>query len=426
VTTDTLPAAQTSDVSAAVAAVLDRRLSATSARPLAVALSGGGDSVALLLAARDWAAARGRPLTALTVDHRLQPQSRVWTEACAELARSLGLGFRALVWEDAKPERGLPAAARQARHRLLAQAARDCGARVVLMGHTADDVAEARAMREAGATTPEPREWSPSPAWPDGRGLFLARPLLGLRRAALRPWLRARGARWIEDPANADLRYARARARSELDALGEIALVEPAALGLAGLCRFEPWGGVAAPREALRAAAPKDAERWLGLACVCAGGASRLPSATSRERLTARVRADGPVTATLAGARIEADASWARVVREAGEARRDGLRPQPLAAGEAVVWDGRFELTALDDGLEARLLRGLARRLAPDQQRALAALPAAARPGLPTIIDSAGQVSSPLLGDSPVRLVPLVEARLRAAAGLVAREPDGP
>jgi tRNA(Ile)-lysidine synthase len=202
------------DIPTAVAAVLDRRLSATSARPVAVALSGGGDSVALLLAARAWAAAHGRRLVALTVDHRLQPQSRAWTEACGELAHSLGAGFQALAWEGEKPPRGLPAAARAARHRLLAEAARGCGARVILVGHTADDVAEARAMRQAGSTTPAPREWSPAPVWPEGRGIFLARPLLALRRAALRDWLAAEGARWIEDPANADPRYARARARA--------------------------------------------------------------------------------------------------------------------------------------------------------------------------------------------------------------------
>ena len=63
------------DVAQAVAAVLDRRLIASSPRPLAVALSGGGDSVALLLASGAWAQARGRQRVALTVDHRLQPQS---------------------------------------------------------------------------------------------------------------------------------------------------------------------------------------------------------------------------------------------------------------------------------------------------------------------------------------------------------------
>jgi tRNA(Ile)-lysidine synthase len=411
------------DVSAAVAAVLDRRLATAGARPVAVALSGGGDSVALLLAVRDWAQARGRPLVALTVDHRLQPQSPAWTRASAELAARLGVGFQALAWTGEKPARGLPAAARAARHRLLADAARAHGARVVLLGHTADDVAEARAMRAAGSTTPEPREWAPSPVWPDGRGIFLLRPLLGLRRAALRDWLTARGARWIEDPANGDPRYARTRARASLMAPGEISLVEAAPLPLASRCAVEPWGGIVLSRADFRGAPPAEASRWLGLACVCGGGGARLPAAAARDRLAERLRSAGPATASLAGARVEADADRILVVREAGEARRGGLAPLALRPGETVVWDGRWEMTAKAPGLEARALAGLARRLAPDQRRALAALPAPARPGLPAIVDAEGAVSSPLLGTSPVRLVSLAEDRLRAAAGLVGREP---
>ena len=183
-------------------AALDRRLLASSPRPVAVAVSGGGDSVALLLLADRWASAHERRLLVLSVDHRLRPEGAGWTRTCGDLASELGADFRALAWDGPKPARGLPAAARAARHRLLADAAREAGASVLLVGHTADDVLEARAMRRAGSTTPEPRAWSPSPAWPEGRGLFLLRPLLGLRRAALRAWLAAEQRPWIEDPAN--------------------------------------------------------------------------------------------------------------------------------------------------------------------------------------------------------------------------------
>ena len=163
-----------------IRAILDRRLRPESRRPVAVAFSGGGDSLALLLAAAEWSGAAGRDLLVLTVDHQLQPDSAAWTRACATTAARLGVTFRALSWTGEKPATGLAAAARTARHGLLADAARAAGARVVLMGHTADDILEARLMRARGSTTPEPREWSPSPAWPEGRGVFLLRPLLGL------------------------------------------------------------------------------------------------------------------------------------------------------------------------------------------------------------------------------------------------------
>ena len=198
------------DLEQAVGDVLDRRLQARHPRPIAVALSGGGDSLALLLATAAWAERAGRELLVLTVDHGLRAESADWTRTCAATAQRLGLAFRALAWTGAKPASGLPAAARLARHRLLADAARQARARVILMGHTASDIREAVAMRAAGSTTPDPREWSPSPVWPQGRGLFLLRPMLGLGRAEIRDWLTARGETWIDDPANADPAYARA------------------------------------------------------------------------------------------------------------------------------------------------------------------------------------------------------------------------
>src|SRR6185437_3124426 len=84
------------------------------------------------------------------------------------------------------------------------------------MGHTADDLLEAAAMRTEGSTVPDPREWALSPAWPEGRGVFVLRPLLETRRAELREWLSVRGETWIDDPANEDARFARSRARSLL------------------------------------------------------------------------------------------------------------------------------------------------------------------------------------------------------------------
>jgi tRNA(Ile)-lysidine synthase len=208
----------TGELQPAVSAVLGARLTANDPAPLAVALSGGGDSVALLWLAAEWARSTGRRLLALTVDHGLHPESRRWTAEAGEIAARAGAAWRALSWEGEKPSAGLPAAARAARHRLMAEAARHAGASVVLVGHTADDVLEAQLMRASGSTTPDPQEWRPSPVWPEGRGIFLLRPLLGIRRDALRAWLTERGEGWLDDPANADLRYARTRARIALAA----------------------------------------------------------------------------------------------------------------------------------------------------------------------------------------------------------------
>jgi tRNA(Ile)-lysidine synthase len=184
--------------------VLDRRLDRSAANPIVVAFSGGGDSLALLIGVRRWTRAVGRPLLAVTIDHRLQPASADWAAWCAERATRLGLAHQIVGWDGEKPAVGIPAAARAARHRLLARAARAAGARVILVGHTADDRLEASVMRQAGGSVPQPREWTPSPVWPQGRDLFVLRPLLSVRRADIRARLAQAGETWLDDPANED------------------------------------------------------------------------------------------------------------------------------------------------------------------------------------------------------------------------------
>lgn len=412
-----------SDPQAAAYDAFERRLRRNDPRPLGVALSGGGDSLALTLMADAWARAAGRDLLVLTVDHGLQADSAGWTQACAATAARLARPFRALAWTGEKPTAGLPAAARSARHRLLADAARMAGARVILMGHTADDVAEAALMREAGASTPGPREWGPSPVWPAGRDLFILRPLLGVRRADLRAWLAARGETWIDDPANADLRFARSRARARLDHAPIPEPTDPPASPLLAQVR-EAAGLLAVERAVVQAAESAEVRRLAALACVCAGGGDRRPATARIDRLVDALRAAGPFVATLAGARTEAD-EMVRIFREPGEAGRGGLRPLALPPGQEVVWDGRFAAAAAREGLTLRALGGLASRLPPDQQEALRDLPPAARRSLPAVICPEGAVSCPSL--TPVLEVEvrsLVGDRFAAAAGLVQREPD--
>jgi tRNA(Ile)-lysidine synthase len=404
--------------------VMDRRLQPKSRRPIAVAFSGGGDSLALLLAAQAWAARTRRALVALNVDHRLNADSAQWAETCARTADRLGVEFQGLAWTGHKPATGLPAAGRIARHRLLAAAARAIGARVILMGHTADDVIEARLMREAGATTPSPVEWSPSPAWPEGRGLFLLRPLLGARRAEIRKWLSRRGESWIDDPANADARYSRPRARRTAAACETEPPPQASALSSAEDVE-ESAGAFRLSRARVLAAGPDEAARVLAIACVCAGGGARTPAAARVRNLVDRLASDISFVGTLAGARIEVRDDAILICREPGEAARGGLGALALTPGEALVWDGRVQLKAARDGLSVRRLSGLARQLPRSQQTALSALPPAIRGGLPAVLDEAGAVSCPLLGETAgVKAKVVVRKRFRAAAGLIRREPD--
>lgn len=408
--------------------VLERRLDPRARAPLAVAVSGGGDSLALLVAARAFADRRGRPLVVLHVDHGLQPASRCWAALAQRAAVRVNADFRRLDWTGEKPAAGLPAAARRARHRLIAEAARDLGAPVVLMGHTLDDQLENGLMRADGAPMGPLHEWSPSPVWPEGRGLFLCRPLLAVRRADLRRCLSVLGWAWIDDPANADLRFARSRARVALDR-GERGDLPPAVdVGaLAATCRVTPWGGIVIDRVALLRASAAQALRLLQIALACAGGGEGLARPSRAGGLLARLTLGEDFAATLGGARIEAAAAIV-IGREAGEAARGGLRPTALPPGQKVVWDGRFEIQADEPGWIVRALRGQAAGLCAQARARLREVPAWARPALP-LLQRADSSSAPRclaldglcahIDETGLGCRALCEERFSGAAGLV-------
>ena len=116
---------------------------------LVLAVSGGPDSVALMWLAARWrrSFARGPRLVAVTIDHGLRTEAAREAREVKRLARALDVEHRTLRWTGDKPRRGVPAAAREARYRLLADAARAARASHVLTAHTRDDQAETLLMR---------------------------------------------------------------------------------------------------------------------------------------------------------------------------------------------------------------------------------------------------------------------------------------
>lgn len=370
-----------------VYARLDARLNHRGPEPVALALSGGGDSRALMALTAGWARERQRKLLVLTVDHRLNPDSGNWTEQAAKAARAEGADWQGLVWTTARAGSAVQARARQARHGLLAQAARAQGARVILLGHTQDDVAENLWMQGDGGTVGDLREWSPSPVWPEGRGIMLMRPLLEEKREALRDYLRLQGMDWIDDPANEDSHYHRVRARKAmaLTALtGEAGSFQhrelPVFVWQAG--GLAPYGVLEFSRKALSAASG----RGLATALLCASGQSRPPRGERLKALQARLVDDGDFTAVLSGARVEVSDDRVMILREAGEMQRSGLGPLALMAGQSHVWDGRFEISAKEEGHTVLPARGLMASLDDRDREQLLQLPASVRPTMPVIV----------------------------------------
>lgn len=188
---------------------------------LVLAVSGGPNSIALMWLAARWrrSLTRGPRLIAITVDHGLRPEAAREARNVKRLARSLDLPHRTLRWTGAKPKTGLPAAAREARYRLLAKAARASGATHILTAHTRDDQAETllmRMLRGSGIAglAAMARE-------SEREGVWLARPLLDIPKSRLVATLDKAKIAFADDPTNRDMSFTRPRLRALMPALAE-------------------------------------------------------------------------------------------------------------------------------------------------------------------------------------------------------------
>jgi tRNA(Ile)-lysidine synthase len=329
-----------------------------------VAVSGGSDSTALLLFLKKHFD-RFHPaafLLAVTVDHALRAGSAAVAAAVAGFCAVRGIAHRTLVWTGSKPDTGLPQAAREARYRLLAQAASEAGIALVVTGHTADDQAETVLMRQArSADAGEPGLAGMAPATLHEGAIWIVRPLLGVRRAALRAWLGGQGVTWIDDPTNADMRFERPRVRAgreqsaapveETLALAQAAARRRVDLGrraallirdhatcpVAGLVRLDPAFADVADREAARQA--------LRILLAVIGGTTFLPPGDKTEAALAGLAA-GRRRATLSRCVVDRRRPGVFLHRE-----RRGL-PVPCNAVPEMVWDGRRRITFHGGGSE--------------------------------------------------------------------------
>lgn len=194
--------------------------------PIIVAVSGGSDSIALLLLANAWAVNKNAELQVVTIDHGLRPEAAAEAAFVASICAGLNLSHVTLIWEGQKPILGIQNAARQSRYALLDQFAHEIGANIILTGHNLDDQAETVYMRMQ-------RHLSDS----DGKGLAgmsrttwlyggtrIVRPLLGCSRQTLRSVLNEFSQGWIEDPSNFDESYERVVVRKHLTKKPELAV----------------------------------------------------------------------------------------------------------------------------------------------------------------------------------------------------------
>ena len=310
---------------------------------VAVAVSGGPDSLALLLLVHRWARARNGSAIGLSVDHRLRPESRAEMRQVRRWLAERGLTHRMLVWRHSEgiPTAALQARAREERYRLLTAWCRRQGILHLVLAHHAGDQAETVMMRLVRGSGIEGLAGMSAILARDGARLI--RPLLLVDPDRLRATLRVVGQGWIEDPSNSNPNFERVRWRRFIPSELRVAMARAAAeIGrererreqrlaelLASAC-FESPGHLSLSLQPLLAAAPELALAALSRCLIAVGGRLYPARREKLERLLSNLAAGGPAR-TLGGCRVVQCGDRLAIIRETGPLARRGLRPESIS-----------------------------------------------------------------------------------------------
>ncbi|MEC7488117.1 MAG: tRNA lysidine(34) synthetase TilS [Pseudomonadota bacterium] len=324
---------------------------------VAVAVSGGPDSTALLLLLRGWTVTTGRSLIALTVNHDLRTDAAKEAEQVANWCKKIGIEHQILRWTGKKPETGLQAAARKARYRLMEHWCRENGVGDLCVGHTQNDQVETFLFRMSRGSGPDGLAAMPLVAFHGD--IRIVRPLLTITRSRINATLDEAAQPSIEDPMNADRRYARTVIRHQVERLQKlgVSLSDVAvAARLFGEVRtknetatsdlyrrivvLHSAGYADIDATEWRDANAEVASRLIAALIQKIGGGDYFPRRERLERIVNALERDTDLTRTLGGCKISARGEVIRVQRE----HRAIRAKVSVAPGGFAIWDGRFEL----------------------------------------------------------------------------------
>ncbi len=383
--------------------------------------------MALLHLTAAWSKKRDYPVVVYSVDHGLREHAHreaVW--ACAQ-AQALGLPAEILTWKHHRKVygTGIQEQARQARYTMMALKLKQAGGCLLLTGHTRDDQMETfifRMLRQKNW-----RGWaalhkiSPYPIWPEGEGLWLARPLLDMQRKDLRVFLQTRGVTWIEDESNENTVFARTRIRKDLKVLSEKGFNTDRFLGLhnhvtdlkaceykeaVGIIRkgvtFHPEGYACLDPHIFRACSPGPGKLAFGVALVCVSGRESVPRDSALTRLFQNFTEGQSYGGTLHGVRLVITTKGCFLTRDPGDVLGRGSGPFPsqlkeITPHQALIWDGRFSVITHEKGINFKALGGHEQQLNETARVYLKRLPACVRPLLPAFFRGETLMAVPFL-----------------------------
>lgn len=380
---------------------------------IALAVSGGADSLALMLLAQRWAAGLANPprIYVYSVDHGLRPEASDEVAMVLQAAQALGLAARGLSWTGNKPAAGVQEAARIARYRLMGAAMAEDGATVLLTAHHRQDQAETVLMRMAHGSGIEGLKGMAAMA--EVEGIAVHRPLLGCDPAALRALVLEAGLVPAEDPSNADPHYERVRWRQAMPELAALGL-DAAAIGVfaermaeadaaiaqmadgcfSEIVRLDGFGAARIELMPFIGLSPAISTRVLGRVLNIVGGRQKPRALGQVERLRQSIADDSLAkTTTVLGCVVRIKDGAIAVAREPGRALPQDAMLVPH--GE-LVWDERFRIVnASDDaGLTASVADYLPRHRLEEFLGFKVTAPAEAIRTAPIVRDAAGGVLS--------------------------------
>ncbi|HWB51966.1 MAG TPA: tRNA lysidine(34) synthetase TilS [Stellaceae bacterium] len=403
-------------------------------RPLvAVAVSGGPDSLALTILADRWARNRGGRAWGLIVDHRLRRESAAEAATVAGWLAARRIPHDVLVWDGDKPATGIQEAARAARYRLLAGWCAGRGCLHLLTAHHRDDQVETYRIRHRAGSGSD--GLAGMPAVRELPHCRLVRPLLGVPKVRLVAFLKAERQPSIEDPSNRNPIFARARLRlgveraaalhpdplpagAEIRSHAAARIARERSLGtlLASAVALHPAGFAAIDPAPIAAA--ELGERALGRVVAVLGGGAYPARRERLARLRAALGASPMRPRTLGGCRFVPWRGRVLALREAARA----APPLPLAPGMSGMWDQRFAVSMPEPAPAPVVVGALGvNGLSALPRNAIAAgnpLPRLAYPVLPAVWDERGLLAVPHLAWCRTADTPLPRVFFRPPAPL--------
>lgn len=330
---------------------------------LGVAVSGGGDSVALLAVLVAFAREHDIDLRAITIDHGVRAGAQAEIDLVAELCEARQVPHHVSRWTGWQGDGNFQAEAREARYTLMAEWAKGQDITHIALGHTADDQAETLLMRLARGAGVDGLSGMASRRV--DRGITWIRPFLETERAALRSFLRAEDLRWCEDPSNENRDYQRIRARDALKTLDSLGIT------VSGLVQVSQ--NMAKAREALRWQAFIAARDIVtcrdGVIALDRRGFHALPEEIERRLMAHSVQW---VSGSAYGPRGPAVARTLQSARGGASATLDGCQVMPkegvlwvfrefnavrdMRCDVGEVWDNRWRVTGPKQGAAVRAL----------------------------------------------------------------------